>query len=89
MCIMDNIFLVSFQRIDHNHWLIRILAQNEFVFINFYADWCRFSNMLAPIWDEAADKISKELGSGKVVVGKVDCDKHGKYFLANDPILRS
>ena len=34
--------------------------------------------MLAPIWDEAADKISKELGSGKVVVGKVDCDKHGK-----------
>ena len=45
--------------------------------------------MLAPIWDEAADKISKEMGSGKVVVGKVDCDKHGKYFLANEPILRS
>ena len=41
--------------------------------------------MLAPIWDEAADKISKELGSGKVVVGKVDCDKHGKYFIAKDP----
>ena len=56
-----------------------ILAENEFVFINFYADWCRFSNMLAPIWDEAADKISKEMGSGKIVVGKVDCDKHGKY----------
>ena len=77
------------ERIDHNDESIRISAQNEFVFINFYADWCRFSNMLAPIWDEAADKISKELGSGKVVVGKVDCDKHGKYFLANEPILRS
>ena len=34
--------------------------------------------MLSPIWDEAADKISKEFESGKVVVGKVDCDKHGK-----------
>ena len=58
-----------------------ILAQNEFVFINFYADWCRFSNMLAPIWDEAADKVSKEFGEGKVVVGKVDCDKHGKLLV--------
>ena len=34
--------------------------------------------MLSPIWDEAADKIAKEFESGKVVVGKVDCDKHGK-----------
>ena len=38
------------------------LAGNEFVFINFYADWCRFSNMLAPIWDEFADKAKKEGG---------------------------
>ena len=44
--------------------------------------------MLAPIWDEAADKISKELGSGKVVVGKVDCDKHGKYFLNQLPHIK-
>ena len=35
------------------------LADNEFVFINFYADWCRFSNMLAPVWDEAAEKAAK------------------------------
>ena len=63
-----------------------IAAQNEFVFINFYADWCRFSNMLSPIWDEAADKISKEFESGKVVVGKVDCDKHGK-LCSNKGIL--
>ena len=55
-----------------------ILAENEFVFINFYADWCRFSNMLAPIWDEAADKIKLWSENSKVVGGKVDCDKHGK-----------
>jgi len=52
----------------------QILADNEFVFINFYADWCRFSNMLAPIWDEGADKIAAEMVGSSVVVGKVDCD---------------
>ncbi len=57
-------------------------ADNEFVFINFYADWCRFSNMLAPIWDEAAEKAEKELPEkGKVVFGKVDCDKHSKLII--------
>ena len=56
-------------------------AENEFVFINFYADWCRFSNMLAPIWDEAAEKISKEFDGKRAIIGKVDCDKHGKYQL--------
>ena len=56
-------------------------ADNEFVFINFYADWCRFSNMLSPIWDEAAEKAAKEFPEpGKVVFAKVDCDKHSKFF---------
>ena len=56
-----------------------IPANHEFVFINFYADWCRFSNMLSPIWDEFAEKAEKEFGSsGKVVVGKIDCDKEGE-----------
>lgn len=32
-------------------------ASNELVFINFYAEWCRFSNLLQPIFDEAADKV--------------------------------
>lgn len=56
-------------------------ASNELVFINFYADWCRFSNMLAPIFDEAADKVTAEFTTpGRVVMGKVDCDKEGTYF---------
>jgi len=51
-----------------------VLAKYDFVFINFYADWCRFSNMLSPIWDEGADKISAELAGQSVLVGKIDCD---------------
>ena len=61
--------------------IFSIAADNEFVFINFYADWCRFSNMLSPIWDEAAEKAAKEFPEpGKVVFAKVDCDKHSKFF---------
>lgn len=51
------------------------LASNELVFINFYADWCRFSNLLAPIFDEASDEVHKEFSSGQVVMAKVNCDE--------------
>ncbi|XP_050533415.1 endoplasmic reticulum resident protein 44-like [Daktulosphaira vitifoliae] len=51
------------------------LASNELVIINFYADWCRFSGMLTPIFNEAANKIAELYKQpGKVVLGKVDCD---------------
>lgn len=54
-------------------------ASNELVVINFYADWCKFSNMLQPIFDEAADKVKEAFTEpGRVVFGKVDCDKEGK-----------
>ena len=69
------------------------LASNELVFINFYADWCRFSNMLAPIFDEAADKVVAEFPNpGRVVMGKVDCDKEGslssRFHISKYPTLK-
>lgn len=72
----DFIIGYTFQRFSLILYLLP--ASNEFVMINFYADWCRFSNMLQPIFDEAADKI-KEIFTepGRVVFGKVDCDKEG------------
>jgi endoplasmic reticulum resident protein 44 len=34
--------------------------------------------MLAPIFDDAADKVAAEFPeSGQVVMGKVDCDREG------------
>ncbi|XP_065363073.1 endoplasmic reticulum resident protein 44 isoform X1 [Calliphora vicina] len=69
------------------------LASNELVFLNFYAEWCRFSNLLAPIFNEAADKVKEAFpDAGKVVLGKVDCDKEttvaSRFHITKYPTLK-
>lgn len=51
-----------------------ILASNDIVFINYYANWCRFSQMLQPIYDEFAEKFTRENSNKRVAIAKVDCD---------------
>lgn len=53
------------------------------VLIDFYADWCRFSQQLRPIFEKAADEL-KELGQENVVLGLVDCEAH-KQFCQDSP----
>ncbi|KAG7155096.1 Endoplasmic reticulum resident protein 44-like [Homarus americanus] len=70
-----------------------IIGGNELVFINFYADWCRFSNILAPTWDEAADKVREAFpDDGRVVIGKVDCDAESsiasRFHITKYPTLK-
>jgi len=78
-------------QLDHSN-IDSTIANYEFVFVNFYADWCRFSNMLAPIWDEGAELIQKELAGQSVMVGKVDCDKHGnlgtRFHITKYPTIK-
>ncbi|VDP11633.1 unnamed protein product [Heligmosomoides polygyrus] len=50
-----------------------IMKSNEVVFVNFYADWCRFSQMLKPIFAQASEKF-QNLPQGKVVWASVDAD---------------
>lgn len=69
------------------------IASNELVMINFYAEWCRFSNILQPVFDEAADAIHKEFSEqGKVVMAKVDCDKENaiatRFHISKYPTLK-
>jgi len=69
------------------------LASNELVFINFYAEWCRFSNLLQPIFDEAADKVKEDFPeAGKVVMAKVDCDQESsvasRFHISKYPTLK-
>lgn len=75
------------------YFFFLFLASNELVFINFYADWCRFSNLLMPIFDEASDKVSQEFPeAGKIVMGKVDCDKETsvatRFHITKYPTLK-
>ncbi|XP_015437683.1 PREDICTED: endoplasmic reticulum resident protein 44 [Dufourea novaeangliae] len=69
------------------------LVSNELVFINFYAQWCRFSNLLAPIFEEAATKIKRAFPEpGKVVMAKVDCDRESsiasRFHITKYPTLK-
>ncbi|XP_055384855.1 endoplasmic reticulum resident protein 44 [Condylostylus longicornis] len=69
------------------------LASNDLVLINFYAEWCRFSNLLQPIFDEAADKVKEAFPeAGSVVMGKVDCDQQtsvaSRFHITKYPTLK-
>lgn len=56
------------------------LDGHDFVLVNFYAEWCRFSRDLAPIFEAAGDAVTKEFENTSVVLGRVDCDKQGNLF---------
>ncbi|KAM7283698.1 endoplasmic reticulum resident protein 44 [Ixodes scapularis] len=69
------------------------IGQYELVFLNFYADWCRFSQMLEPVFKEAATKVLSECKEpNKVLFGKVDCDQEtsiaAKYHITKYPTLK-
>ena len=49
-----------------------MLSLHTLVLVNFYADWCRFSNMLKPIFNQAADEIFA--ASPNVLLARVNCD---------------
>jgi len=57
------------------------LDKNKVVFINFYADWCMFSQQLAPIFHKAADILHEEFDNVKL--GRVDCEQQQDIALQN------
>lgn len=70
-----------------------ILGSNELVFVNFYADWCRFSQILAPVFEETSNKVKEEFPmAGKVAFAKVDCDAEttvaADYHITKYPTLK-
>jgi len=54
---------------------------NQLVFVNFYVNWCRFSQNLNPIYEDLAEKItkqySKKKNEGLIQIGKVNCEISG------------
>ncbi|CAF1683796.1 unnamed protein product, partial [Adineta ricciae] len=66
---------------------------NEFVLINFYANWCRFSQILNPIYDQLADKVNELYSkNNSILIGKVDCDQQSsigeKYHIDKYPTIK-
>ena len=47
------------------------IAENEYVFANFYAPWCIWCQRLAPTWEAFAEAIEAQKFGIKVV--KIDC----------------
>lgn len=68
-----------------------ILANNQVVFVNFYADWCRFSQQLKPIYEEASERF-KDRPAGLVAWASVDSDRQPliaqKYNVNKYPTLK-
>uniref|UniRef100_A0A5F9DGH4 Endoplasmic reticulum resident protein 44 n=1 Tax=Oryctolagus cuniculus TaxID=9986 RepID=A0A5F9DGH4_RABIT len=70
-----------------------ILNNADVALVNFYADWCRFSQMLHPIFEEASDVIKEEYpNENQVVFARVDCDQHSdiaqRYRISKYPTLK-
>ncbi|GFO18478.1 endoplasmic reticulum resident protein 44 [Plakobranchus ocellatus] len=70
-----------------------VLGASDLAIVNFYADWCKFSQILAPTFDEAGKKIHEEKENpGNIVFAKVDCDREGtlaaRYRINKYPTLK-
>lgn len=69
-----------------------LTSRHELVFINFYADWCRFSQILTPIFEEAYANLLKEFEPSKVLFAKVDCDSESdiatQFHISKYPTLK-
>ena len=49
--------LVEFPKNETPEAWNKLLRTYEFLFVNFYADWCRFSQALEPNWRLTAHKV--------------------------------
>ncbi|VIO95343.1 Thioredoxin family protein [Brugia malayi] len=67
-----------------------VLHDYEVVFVNFYADWCRFSQHLMPIFEEASKRFTDR--GNTVAWATVDCDREAdiaqKYHVSKYPTLK-
>lgn len=70
-----------------------ILSNADVALVNFYADWCRFSQMLHPIFEEASNVIRQDFPEKtQVVFARLDCDQYSdiaqRYRISKYPTLK-
>lgn len=58
----------------NDHSFREFVEQHDVVLVNFYASWCYYSNMLAPLYDLVAKTVKEEKPYSDIVkVAKVNC----------------
>lgn len=55
------------------------LAQNKYVFANFYAPWCVWCQRLEPVWEALAESIGSTDKPVKII--KIDCVKNHHFCI--------
>ncbi|KAL7054041.1 hypothetical protein AAHC03_026594 [Spirometra sp. Aus1] len=69
-----------------------LLDTYDTLLVNFYADWCRFSQLLAPIFEDASSQAAVKFPSGAVALAKVDCETEvdiaGQYGIRKYPTIK-
>ncbi|CAB3989814.1 Endoplasmic reticulum resident 44, partial [Paramuricea clavata] len=67
------------------------LGKAKVTFVNFYADWCRFSQMLKPTFEQTAN-ILKEEFPNDLVLARIDCENQQdvcqRYSVSKYPTLK-
>ena len=48
-------------------------ATKDVILLNFYADWCRYSAALKPIFDKAAEQVHSETVENLMFVALSSC----------------
>nr|CDS25546.1 Thioredoxin fold [Hymenolepis microstoma] len=57
------------------------LMNNDFVLVNFYAEWCRFSLELTPVFEKASNSVATGFPNTNVILARVDCELQGALCL--------
>lgn len=64
----------------------------DLILINFYADWCHYSNHLKPVFESASNEIPLKVTGYKLLFAKVDCDAElalcRRYSVQKYPTIR-
>ncbi|XP_054166345.1 endoplasmic reticulum resident protein 44-like [Oppia nitens] len=82
----------SVVQLDANNF-DEVTRRYELVFLNFYADWCRFSQILAPVFEESYNKVLQDFPEpGRVLFAKIDCEQQTtlgtRFHISKYPTLK-
>uniref|UniRef100_A0A0X3P9A6 Endoplasmic reticulum resident protein 44 n=1 Tax=Schistocephalus solidus TaxID=70667 RepID=A0A0X3P9A6_SCHSO len=86
LCASSSVIDLTQGNIQHH------LASYDTILVNFYADWCRFSQIFAPIFEEAGSQATVTFQNGAVAFAKVNCEAEvglaGQYEIKKYPTIK-